>query len=69
MGPFGNAVGELVLRGWWAADASPDDVPNVVRSHAGVTRFRLGTREFLYDRLGLRLAPGPAEEAADDDGP
>lgn len=68
-GPFGNSVGELVLRGRWAANALPDDLPEIVHSGAGGTRFRFGANEFLYDSLGLRLAAGPADEAADDDGP
>jgi len=70
LGPFGNAVDELVLRAWWVAKVPSDaELAENVSSAGGVTRFRFGGMAFVYDRLGLRPDKARSKERSDDDGP
>jgi CRISPR-associated endonuclease/helicase Cas3 len=68
-GAFGEAVTEVTLAAWWMLDISSELEPERVVSRARVTRFELGPKAFLYDRLGLRPEARTSEEDADDDGP
>ena len=52
-GPFGRPVRTLNIPGWMVPDEGSDaDVSNVV-SEGGEIRFRLGSREYRYNRFGL----------------
>ncbi|MCF4129605.1 CRISPR-associated helicase Cas3' [Methylobacterium sp. SyP6R] len=59
VGPFGVVVTQLRIPGWMLTKARPipDDATVAVREEAGAegVRFTLGTVEFRYDRLGLRV--------------
>ncbi|MGC4121403.1 MAG: hypothetical protein QM765_43870 [Myxococcales bacterium] len=71
-GPFGLEVREVSLRASWifgaAADAEAEDV--VSDPASGAARFRFGAKQFVYDRLGLRIdRQDDAKETSDADGP
>jgi CRISPR-associated endonuclease/helicase Cas3 len=57
MGPFSNAVEELVIPAWLVRGLEADiDTAGRVRG-AGTIHFDLGPYSFVYDRLGLRRRP------------
>ena len=58
LGPFGEQITELRLPGWMAGDLPEDVLPDRVVAIDGTIRFRLGEREYCYDRLGLSQAKG-----------
>jgi len=55
MGPFGSPVSMMRIPGHLAAEIDEDAEPRVSASGTDL-RLRLGHREFVYDRLGLRPA-------------
>lgn len=69
-GPFGLSVGELTIPGRWARGIPADEIEAFdVREHRGVTRFRFGDKQYVYDRYGLRFEKQPVEaDDSDDDG-
>ncbi len=56
-GPFGSQVRSFVIPGWMApanmADLA-DNAPGIVRADGHTLKFRLGNKEFTYDRFGLK---------------
>lgn len=61
-GPFGRLLKHLTVPHWLAKDV-PEEVEHaqVIAADSMRISFSFGSREFVYDRLGLR----PAEEAQD----
>jgi CRISPR-associated endonuclease/helicase Cas3 len=54
--PFGLSVDELTVPGRWTLGVSPTEVSaRNIRTINRVTTFQFGDKQFLYDRLGLRL--------------
>lgn len=65
-GPFGGAVHELTLPAWLARGADSAAQPEAVVKGDGGFGFQLGSRHFVYDRLGLRpTAPLQEDDFAD----
>jgi len=62
-GPFGTPVGALTIPAYWIPRASDHERPVEVTAAGGVVCFRFGSRDFVYDRLGLR--PGAPEQEDD----
>jgi len=66
-GPFGLAVHELSVRASMVPGLPHDAEPTAVETDGARIRFLLGEKQFVYDRLGLRIAadharPSTAEE-------
>ena len=55
-GPFGQPVRTLNIPGWMAREETEDAVVTHATARSGVIRFRLGSKTFRYDRLGLSIA-------------
>jgi CRISPR-associated endonuclease/helicase Cas3 len=67
IGPFGQDLDELTLRAWWVAGVPSDvEFAEEVSTAGGVTYFRFGERQFVYDRLGLRPDRTLPSDGADD---
>lgn len=68
-GPFGRSHRRLMIPGWLVRGAHADAHPEQVTAEAGAIRFRFGLGNYVYDRLGLRLAEatsiGEEEDLAD----
>lgn len=70
MSPFGQTVGELVLRAWWVGGIpSSVEFADHVATAEGVTRFTFDRRTFVYDHLGLRPDKTSPNKVSEDDGP
>jgi CRISPR-associated endonuclease/helicase Cas3 len=54
--PFGKTASELNIPAWIARGVGDAEQATMVQSESGTTRFRFGTKEYVYDRLGLRPA-------------
>ena len=53
--PFGASFRRLTVPGHWAGGMGEDDGPTIVSVGTAGSIFKIGGREFVYDRLGLRL--------------
>lgn len=56
--PFGQQVDELTVPSWMAPEAEEGGEAEVLRSGDGETVFRFGSKQYRYDRLGLRRFKG-----------
>jgi CRISPR-associated endonuclease/helicase Cas3 len=71
IGPFGNWVRQLTLPAHYAQEATPEETPQNTKplpsNHPyGIgLRFSFATKEFIYDRLGLRPQTIPQQEDSD----
>ena len=52
-GPFGKPVRTLNVPGWMVQEEPDDAVVTDATARSGEIRFRLGSKTFRYDRLGL----------------
>lgn len=69
--PFGARTSTLTLPAWMAGAVAEEDRPTAVEPlPGGGAAFRFGERDYVYDRLGLRVARKPVRktEEEDDDG-
>lgn len=68
-GPFGLSHRRLMIPGWLVRGADAAARPEQVTAEGGAIRFRFGLGDYVYDRLGLRLAEatsiGEGEDLAD----
>jgi CRISPR-associated endonuclease/helicase Cas3 len=57
-GPFGAPVRHIGIPGWMLRDRklADDAAPEAVAAADGTIRFRFADLDFVYDRLGLRMA-------------
>ncbi|CAH2603749.1 CRISPR-associated helicase Cas3, protein [Rhodovastum atsumiense] len=57
-GPFGTTIQTLPVPAWMVEGIAPaaDPAPEAIRPEPDKLHFRFAGREFVYDRLGLRLA-------------
>ena len=55
-GPFGRPVRTFNIPGWMTPDEADEVGVDGVVSEGGELRFRLGSKEFRYDRFGLSLS-------------
>jgi hypothetical protein len=53
-GPFGQPVDRLAIPGWLMPQEETMSLPIVLEHSPGITRFRLGTAIYRYDRYGLQ---------------
>lgn len=54
--PFAGIFSSLTVPAWLVRDATDEAEPEDVSVSARAVRFRFGSRELVYDRLGLRRA-------------
>ena len=54
-GPFSQMVRTLHVPGWMVRDEPEDAIVTNATHHDGEIRFRLGSKSFRYDRLGLTI--------------
>lgn len=66
LGPFGQPVAEVTIPAYWLRDVKAEEEPVGARPFEGGFRFQLGTRNFRYDRLGLRPETLTKEDDASD---
>lgn len=65
--PFAGTIAAITVPAWLVADAGEEAAPeDVAVSDEGI-RFRFGSRELVYDRLGLRRAAEKDPEEDDTD--
>ena len=57
-GPFDQRVCTLNIPGWMARDEPEDAIVTNAAASGGEIRFRLGSKTFRYDRLGLSIVAG-----------
>jgi CRISPR-associated endonuclease/helicase Cas3 len=64
--PFGGRISALTLPSWLVSGADEDAEAVTVAMSVGSVRFRFGTREYLYDRLGLRRGTSEPKDHEED---
>jgi CRISPR-associated endonuclease/helicase Cas3 len=66
--PFGARTSTLTLPAWMAGAVAEEDRPTAVEPlPGGGAAFRFGERDYVYDRLGLRVARKPVRKTEEDD--
>jgi len=65
-GPFGLPVKRLTIPAFLAIGAPFDSAPSEASFSLGRIQFSFANRKFIYDRLGLRPADGPADSLEDE---
>jgi hypothetical protein len=65
--PFGNRIRMLTIPSHWVRGAEGEEQPEIIASGGGRIEFGFGSRNFIYDRWGLRPKKDEKGHKPDDD--